>query len=374
MPTTAILPPRYQESKVDVYLRIFRDGEFYGLEVLGTPRPIRSSINMTSNDLADLNKRLQESIDSIARNNEDEEPTDLELENLAKVGHNAFNRIFSDDIRNFIIQATTRNTTVYIHVVSENFFLPWELIYPNNILDEPLSFDNFWGMNHIISRTIIRNGRPGACVPPEISFKTLPKLGMLSYSGLPSVARELRFFQALASDHKLSLFELRSLDPDQTKEGFREFRRFWQNNLNLAHFACHAVYDSKNPTLSSIFLTKEFPISLEDIDTYQIEINGNPLIIMNACETGSLNFLFTSSFADTFLKYGARGVVATECTVPDDFAADFAEQLYSKLLKGEHLGESLLSTRRYFWENHSNPSALLYSMYAPPNIRIINSI
>jgi len=93
---------------------------------------------------------------------------------------------------------------------------------------------------------------------------------------------------------------------------------------------------------------------------------------MNACETGNLNPLYTSYFSADFLKRGARGVVATECAVPDVFAADFAQQLYTHLLAGEQLGESLLATRRYFLEKYHNPSGLLYSMYAPPSIRLVN--
>jgi hypothetical protein len=91
---------------------------------------------------------------------------------------------------------------------------------------------------------------------------------------------------------------------------------------------------------------------------------------MNACETGNLNPLYTSYFAKFFLDREARGVVATECTVPDSFAADFTEQLYNHLLVGKTLGESLLATRKHFLDEYHNPSGLLYSMYAPPSTRL----
>jgi CHAT domain-containing protein len=107
-----------------------------------------------------------------------------------------------------------------------------------------------------------------------------------------------------------------------------------------------------------------------DMEVYGIVVNGHPLVVLNACETGNLNPLYTANFAAAFLKYGALGVVATECAVPDAFAADFAQQLYTHLLAGEPLGESLLATRRYFLEEYHNPTGLLYSMYAPPSIRL----
>lgn len=108
-----------------------------------------------------------------------------------------------------------------------------------------------------------------------------------------------------------------------------------------------------------------------DMDTYDMKIDGNPLNIMNVCETGNLNPLYTSNFAAVFLKYGARGVLATECAEPDDFAADFAEQLYVLLLSGNSLEESVLETREYFLKNYDNPSGVVYSMYAQPSIRLV---
>ncbi|MEM8719034.1 MAG: CHAT domain-containing protein [Cyanobacteria bacterium P01_G01_bin.39] len=374
--TTRIPPTKYHNYPVDIYLRIYPQGKRYALEILGTPIPIRSSINMTSQDLAELNEQLQQAIDEIARNNQQEAPTEKELVNLSKVGHRAFVRVFSDsDARTAIKEFISSNPEVSIQVVSEDFFLPWELIYPTSLY-KPFSCDHFWGMNYLISRTIIQDARSGAFVSPEISFNTCPKLGMLLYSGLPSVdKKEVPFFKQLDANGQLKLIQLRSLDPDPDKmeTEFQEFGNFWRESFDLAHFACHAAYDSSSPNSSSILLSEEFQIPLSDMDTYEIKIDGHPLIIMNACETGNCNPLYTSNFATAFLKYGARGVVATECNVPDDFAADFAKKLYNHLLAGEPLGKSLLAARRYFWQNHKNPSGLLYSMYAPPSIRLVKA-
>jgi CHAT domain-containing protein len=122
--------------------------------------------------------------------------------------------------------------------------------------------------------------------------------------------------------------------------------------------------------MSHLLLSDEFHISIMDLVNYEVTMSDHPLLFMNACETGNLNPLFTSYFAAAFLDHGVRGVVATECTVPDAFAADFAERLYTHLLAGERLGTSLLATRRYFLEKYSNPTGLLYSMYAPQSLRL----
>ena len=226
-------------------------------------------------------------------------------------------------------------------------------------------------MNYVISRVIPKGARSGAFVSPDIIVDSTPRFGLLTYSGLRSVAeKEIPFFKKLAENRTISLLQLRALDPSKKRAEFKEFQKFWGNTLNVVHFACHAFYEDGSPDMSHLLVSDEFDISIMDLVTYEVTINDHPLIIMNACETGNLNPLYTSHFAAAFLKHGVRGVVATECTVPDAFAADFAERFYTHLLAGERLGTSLLETRRYFLEEYLNPTSLLYSMYAPQSLRL----
>jgi hypothetical protein len=367
----------FPDYPVDILIHVYREEARYGMDIQAVGQMQRLPIEMSPQDLLALNKQLQEAVqDTVDENVEGEEPTaELEerLRPLAEVGNYAFKRVFSHhDARAAIQELLALSQRLSIQIASEDFFLPWELVYPIS-LDEPLSYQRFWGMNYIISRVIIQEARPGAFVLPLIPVVRHPKLGLLTYDGLPSVVeKEIPFFEKLDGDGKITLFKLRPLDPERKQEELREFKGFWENALNLAHFACHAFYEDESPNLSRILLSDEFPITLMDMEVYGISTNGHPLIIMNACETGNLNPLYTSYFAADFLKRGARGVVATECAVPDAFAADFAQQLYTHLLAGEQLGESLLATRRYFLEKYHNPSGLLYSMYAPPSIRLVN--
>ncbi|MEM7717074.1 MAG: CHAT domain-containing protein, partial [Cyanobacteria bacterium P01_A01_bin.68] len=355
--------------------RIIQLSGRYFLEVLSDGHCNRAAIDMTPQDLGELNECFQRAIPSISRNNSQDNPSKQELAELAKIGHIAFNKIFfNSDTRAYIRELTTLNESASIQVVTEDFFLPWEFIYPDN-LDEPHSFNNFWGMNHFLSRIIVQEKISPAFVPPEIRFADCAKLGLLTYRELLAVTeKELQFFKKMEDESCLKLRILRCLNPDPNKwrEEFNEFRKFWLNGLDLVHFACHAAYDKDSPSSSSILLSKEFSITLQDMDAYELEISGHPLIVMNACQTGKLNPLYTSCFASFFQKYGARGVVATECEIPDTFAAEFTEQLYPHLFQGTPLGESLLATRRYFLNMHQNPAGLIYSMYASPSIRLVN--
>jgi hypothetical protein len=372
---TQIPPIVFQDYPVDIHLRIYRERARYGADIFAVGQVRRVPIEMSPQDLVALNRQLQEAVSEVAGENiEDWTPTPEELEEmlspLAEVGHYAFKQVFGHHDALAVIQELLAiSQRVSIQVASEDFFLPWELLYPVG-LDEPLSYEHFWGMNCITSRIIVQEARPGAFVSPIIPVAQRPKLGLLTYCNLPAVEeKEIPFFEQLDGDGRIALFRLRNLDPTKRREEFKEFKGFWSNAFNLAHFACHAFYEDP-PNLSRIVLSDEFAITLQDMEVYGIAIDDHPLIIMNACETGNLNPLYTSHFAAAFLKYGARGVVATECAVPDAFAADFAQQLYAHLLAGELLGESLLATRRYFLDKYQNPSGLLYSMYAPPSIRL----
>ena len=371
---TGLPPLAYQDHPVDIHIRIYQDGARYGADLLAVGSSQRVPIEMSPQDLAVLNRQLQDTMQTITTGNAGEgkpaAESKVQLRFLAEVGNYAFRRVFSHhDARTAIRELVELSQHISIQVASEDFFLPWELVYPFS--PEKPSYEHFWGMNYIISRVIVQEARPGAFVSPIIPVTDCPKLGLLTYCRLPSVAeKEIPFFEKLHSDGKIALVKLRALDPGKRREEFKEFKTFWAESLDLAHFACHAFYEDELPDLSYILLSDEFPITLMDMEVNDIVINGHPLVILNACETGNLKPLYTSFFAGALLKYGARGVVATECAVPDDFAADFAQRLYAHLLAGEPLGESLLATRRYFLEEYQNPSGLLYSMYAPPSIRL----
>lgn len=373
---SAVPPLVYQDYTVDIYIRIYRRETRYDLEIQAIGKTLRFPLDISPQDLVEINRLLQKAMAQIVSENTEKskpsiEKLEVELRQLADVGHYAYKRIFGgSDAITAICELCVLSKEPIIQVASEDFFIPWELIYPVSP-QNALSFEHFWGMNYVISRVIVQDSRHGAFVSPIISYKTKPIVGLLTYSQLPSVAeKESPFFEGLASQGKITLLKLRSLDPNKKQQEFDELRAFLSHSFNIAHFACHASYKDETPTLSHILLSNEFPITLMDLEVYDISISGHPLIVVNACETGNLNPLYTSYFAAAFIKHGVLGVVATECLVPDAFAADFAQKLYSHLLVEKTLGASLLATRKHFLEIYQNPSGLLYSMYAAPNIRL----
>jgi hypothetical protein len=371
-----IPPLAFQDYPVDVHIRIYQDGARYRAYISAVGRDQRIPISMSHEDLRVLNEQLQQQMQTVSSEitAANSHPGRSLLQSLAETGHYAFKQVFGHPNAIAVIrELLDLSSDISIQITSEGFFLPWELMYPANLEgDKGPSYKHFWGMNYVISRVIAQEARPGAFVSPIIQIAQRPKVGLLTYNRLSSVVdQEIPFFEKLRKDGKIALFKLRPLNPEQRRDEYNAFKSFWEEAFNLAHLACHAFYEGEAPNKSHILLSDEFSVTLMDMEVYGIEINGHPLVILNACETGNLNPLYTANFAAAFLKHGARGVVATECAVTDDFAADFAQQLYKHLLAGEPLGQSLLATRRYFLEEHNNPSGLLYSMYAPPSIHLV---
>lgn len=361
----------YQKSSMDILLRVFQFRTKFILEIHAWGRSLRCPMDITAHDLQEMNQQLQQAMYFTARNTDQSPPNQITLENLAEVGHYAFRRLFfHSDAFDAITTLTNSNSNLTIQVATEDFFLPWELIYPFSPCNP--SYECFWGMNHVISRTITQCNYSGAFVSPKISINSIPKLGVITYGGLEGVIQEeIPYFRSLEGSQQIQLFILQPLDKSRRRDEIQKFKGFLKNEFDIAHLACHASYDLNSPNQSYILISEEFLITLRDMDSYEMVVNGNPLVIINACDTGNVNTLYTSNFAAAFLRYGARGVIATECAVPDNFASCFSQRLYADLLTGETLGDSILATRQYFWENHENPSGLLYSMYAHPSIQLV---
>lgn len=336
------------------------------------------TINMSRDDVRTLNQTFQKEAEQLIEQWEwkgiSSEEYNKRIYQLVITGNSTFTKVFTHVKARQKLQTALkrkRDNPASILIISEVFSLPWEFIYTFDVTRTPHLFENFWGMNHIIRRRIAKSYDGESA---DDCINSPPKLGLLTDSSLSSVdTKEIPFFERLRDNGLILLDTLDDLDPNnRISELDTKFKAFLGNPLNIVHFACHAVYEEGQN--SRITLSKEFDISLNEMESYKVTTNGNPLIILNACESGNLNPLYTMNFVDDFLNRGAIGVVATECVVPDDFAAAFAQKLYDFLLpkpgkESLPLGRSLLETRRHFLDSEKNPSGLIYSMYARPSIK-----
>lgn len=364
---TRPIPPLYNDHQnINIHIDVSTSGHKYGMLLRAIGGQHLSKIDLLPKDLYQLNSQLRDAFTDLA-----EEPTNkLYIKKLATEGYNAFLQIFDKDARIRFREFLSYFRDAVIEVRTDDFFIPWELLYVANP-EESLSTENFLGSRHIIARML---DRESPFIMPYI-YQSIPRIGLLMNNKLEYVkAKEMPFFDMLRRANKITLLKLGILNPSRKREGLRDFEVFLADHLDIAHFACHAYGDQERHMRSSMELSNEFEITLDDLRMLEeLRMPDNPIVILNACGTGNINSEHASFFAKDFLQFGARGVIATECEIPDDFAAEFTKQFYPEFLNGTPIGEALLKTRKYFIEEHKNLTALIYSMYASPLIRIVNN-
>lgn len=366
--------PFVDEEAVEVQLRIEAFGrEYRGYIQTDSSDVYRFPINLTQHDVDELNTELQQILEKVTSNfdidNNDPAERYEALSSLAQKGNFAFKRIFSKGMpRDTISKALEGGAT--IQITTEDFFIPWELLYGASPSIQP-DATYFWGMQYVVSRNLIRDYvRPGDFAPPIMP--SCPRVGLIAYEGLVHVVQEeIPGLQKLHQQKLIDLVRLRSLDPNQHLKELEDLGRFLQRQQHIIHFACHAL-NRKLLNDSPLVISDEFYITMNDFGVQEFEIEHNPLIILNACLTGTISPLYTSNWAELFWKLGARGVLATEFHVPDWFAASFVIELYNELLTGMPLGKALSATRRSFWQKQGNPLGLAYALYSRPSIKVTN--
>jgi hypothetical protein len=146
----------------------------------------------------------------------------------------------------------------------------------------------------------------------------------------------------------------------------------------ILYFYGHAVskdlVDEGGPSSSSLSFSDDKLVTLEDLQFQaptDLQLEGNPLVFVNACESAELSPLFYGGFMPYFVEKGARGMIGTECQVPALFAAEWARRFFTRFLFDERpIGELFLELRREFFIQHNNPLGLVYALYCDGDTRI----
>jgi hypothetical protein len=159
--------------------------------------------------------------------------------------------------------------------------------------------------------------------------------------------------------------------------------------FEIVHFACHCF----NPTESG---ASQAYLCLMPEDKMNLELGEfkraarsrkgfryKPLVFLNACESATpLHLLQSLNLPSSLFDFGAGGVIATACTMPDKFASAFAAEFYRRLLLcqaqadqpwgsySNSVGEALLETRWHFLKKYRNPLGLAYGLYTYSNQQV----
>ena len=309
------------------------------------------------------------------------------LKTLARAGGALFQTIFAGKqagadekkigqlLKTLALKTDERLT---LQIVAEKFPVPWGLLYLDSIAENAtLSWDNFLGMRCIIEQIPLQTDMlvEDSAIPsdhPGLSVGVNMNESIDEQFSLDVVKRQLAYWtaQRKAAGERIAFTERKTrADVLQALSG--------RAPDQLMYLYCHA--ESNGPedpggiTGSCLVFTGDERITLADLDAEGAEVPplaGNPLVFINACESGELRPEFYDGFIPYFMAKGARGVIGTECQTPAIFATEWALRFFPRFLGGEPLGELFLDLRREFVEQHGNPLGLLYNVYCDGDTQV----
>jgi hypothetical protein len=311
---------------------------------------------------------------------------DVALRTMARAGATLFQKMFfgpaagadSKAIGEFLRKMASDSTTqLKLQIVAETTPVPWGLLYVGNAsAGAKLDWDNFIGMRHVIEQIPLQNtlNVVDCMIPsdkPQLAVSVNVNNEIDRQMGADFVAQQQVFWKAASAARKRVHVTGRSTG----KEVIQALANGTTDD-QILYFYCHAgsvgLADPGGPDSSNIVLT-DGSITLSDLNLdapTTVQLRGNPLVFINACESAEMSPAFYDGFVPYFMAKGARGVIGTECKTPALFAVAWAKRFFERFLDGEPLGEVFLGLRREFLDKHGNPLGLLYAVHCDGDTQV----
>jgi hypothetical protein len=251
--------------------------------------------------------------------------------------------------RDCLKKAFTEHHIVTISVLSEEPYIPWELMVPVSKGSVPVPC---LGVQYSMGRWVTGDFRaPAQSIPLRTAFIVAPV-----DSGLKSAPREVSFLK-------------------QTFPGSTQVKPVGYDALNkklatsrdtIIHFICHG----ETATLQTIQLDAEELLNCSEIlalDGFLNAFRKNPFAFLNACEVGQpvRTLVGVGGFANSFIDLGASAVVAPLWSVDDAVALRACKSLYADVLAGKTFGEAMKRIRARAFSARKDTYAA-YCYYGDP--------
>jgi pimeloyl-ACP methyl ester carboxylesterase len=323
-------------------------------------------------------------------------PEDIHQEallRLAKRGWFLFNEIFygmksgadAAALGDILLQLATTQTDLKIQVTSQDFLLPWGMLYMAE--EAPFTYDEvdparFLGFSHIVEQ-IPLNQHPeggGEVVPvePQLLVNLVLNEGIDKEFGIEAAKAMRNYWEALEQQGGGKI----TLDTKFSKDEFLSTLRKPEAVGQILYLLCHGDTEGVdvrgNPLDSALTLSGNTRVSLEELQMaapVKKTFKNAPLVFINACESAELTPLFYAGFMPYFMSKGARGVIGTECKAPARFAAHWAQRFFEEFVKGEAcVGEIFLKLRKEYLKEYNNVLGLMYALYCDGDIRLASRL
>jgi hypothetical protein len=269
-----------------------------------------------------------------------------------------------------------------IRIETGGISIPWELLHPTGAMDQK----KFWGFRYDMVIDPLGRPRPGF-YPGILQYQTGPLI-FGKYKAALGEDQEDQDVSNKADSEALYLSTtvgFTGLLKVDSADAFKKALADNENTIRMVVIYLHARNNIAVQALAGAAPAQPYVEgpellfgasdtvtvgSLEELylglPQNQVQVFGvRPLVFLNACQTGTGNFLSTGdrNFPGTFLDMGARGVIATEAPVWITFADDFARALAKDLAGESPVSVSVLNERLSFLKSKNNPLGLMYEYY-----------
>lgn len=315
------------------------------------------------------------------------------LRDTARMGKRAWRVLFGDDDNcaagqvGAMIQALDQSPDQVIQISygtgSEGFVFPWAILRAPTPRDVPPTWEDFWGLRHVVEQ-VMKPPRPDGLDVAPIKVVTIQD---------PNFEQSAPHFAALkkiATDHGVDLGA--SLDSvDDVLDALED-----PKPAHLFYFFCHgyapdpsllprpmqealskanepwAIGVGDRPDEAAISfgggrLTEDDLASLDDFG------QRRPVFFLNMCQSVEAAPGRSDGLLRRLINREAAAVIGTECEMTAAFASRFAETVLSSLWDGCGLGRAVLEARRHFVAS-GNPLGLAYSSYGRADIQLATTI
>jgi hypothetical protein len=259
-----------------------------------------------------------------------------------------------------------------IQVISEEPFIPWELLYVNDRKSglDGKGFLAEWGLIRWLHSTpwpgqhlAMRNDRINCVIPAYLD----PGLR------LEGADAERQMLAKLFGSPREVMADSISVT---------QFLQKHAGECDVLHFACHGEAAQRAVMTADLLMTgtkvdgnfAQDSLSADQVKAFArfAESGPNPIVFINACQTGRAGRGIgggVAGFVDAFLRpyseHGAGALVGALWSVDDKLAYSFAEAFYRSLKEGSTLVDAV-RTAREAAKNRKELTWLAYSVYGNP--------
>lgn len=285
---------------------------------------------------------------------------------LEREGRNLYRELFSADMRreyrNFWRKVKT------LQIISDEPWLPWELIKPYDDDDEMLDHD-FLCVQFELARWF------GPAAPAaQIRIAGLAAI-VPGDSKLTAAQGERDDLAELARTQRAANYS----PATATRQAVLEKLSGSERTIQLWHFACHGNFQADQANRAPLLLENKTTLIPDDLNgPVQTALkHARPLVTLNACRVGQSGLSLTGmgGWAAVMVQNCHVGaLLAPMWEISDDLAREFAAAFYRATVgtPGSTLAQAVRAARQHIrGQRPHDPTWLAYALYAHPNARLV---